>query len=100
MNKYKNFSVNLMKIISIKKIFKIIDSCTNIEQLNTCKNIADLYTKMSSFNGVINYESIRETLYDRINSKRNEIEYILTINKNAQTISIPLYSKNYEYEYV
>jgi hypothetical protein len=68
------------KIISIKKIFRIIDSCTNFEQLNTCKNIASLYAKLAYSNGVVNPEAITNALNIHINEKREEMGMAFQFN--------------------
>jgi len=65
--------MNEIKIVPIKKVFKIIDSCTNIKQLKTCERLADLYADMVKRRGVINPSLVHETLYIRINEKREEL---------------------------
>jgi len=62
-----------IKIVPIKKIFKVIDSCTNVKQLKTCERLAELYTNMVKRSGVINPTLVHETLYIRINEKREEL---------------------------
>jgi hypothetical protein len=61
------------KIVSIKKVFKIIDSCINQEQLKTCEKLADYYTEIAKSKGVINPSLIKEVLYIHINEKREEL---------------------------
>jgi len=66
--------MNEIKIVPIKRVFKIIDSCTNEKQLKTCEKLADLYTQMIKKKGVINPTLVQETLYIRINEKKEELE--------------------------
>jgi len=72
--------------ISIKKIFKIIDSCIDINQLKNCKKIADLYTNIAYSKGVVNYELIREVLYIRINEKLEEMNIAFKFNERIKKI--------------
>ena len=62
-----------IKIVPIKKVFKVIDSCTNVKQLETCVRLADLYTAMIKRKGVINPALVHETLLIRINEKKEEL---------------------------
>ena len=86
-----------MKLVPIKKIFKIIDSCTNVEQLHTCKNIADLYTNLSSTQGVVNYEKIRETLYVKINEKKEELNLSFNFKGSLRSKRITYAEPEYEF---
>lgn len=65
-------------LVPIKKVFSIIDSCTNVDQLNGCKKLASAYTKLVTSKGVINPELVDETLQIRINEKREELEMVET----------------------
>lgn len=65
---------NELKIVSIKKIFSIIDSCTNSNQLKTCERLANNYTKLAEEKGVVNSEIIKESLDIKINEKLIEME--------------------------
>jgi hypothetical protein len=60
------------KIVSIKKIFKIIDSCVNLPQLKTCEKIAHFYIQQIE-NKVVNPSLVEEVLYIRIKEKREEL---------------------------
>jgi len=62
-----------MEIVPIKKVFRIIDSCTNVKQLKTCEKLAHYYTETIKRKGVINPSLVRETLQIRINEKREEL---------------------------
>jgi hypothetical protein len=63
-------------IISIKRVFSIISSCINDKQLETCKTIANVYSRMAKSKGVINWESIKESIYVKIMEKREELELV------------------------
>lgn len=63
-------------IVSITRVFKIINSCTNLDQLKTCENLAEAYTKMAKGKGVINFKDVHRALEIKINEKREELEYI------------------------
>lgn len=65
-------------LVPIKKVFSIIDSCTNVDQLAGCKKLATAYTKLVTSKGVINPELVDETLQIRINEKREELEMVET----------------------
>ena len=67
-----------IKIIPIKKVFSIINSCTNEKQLETCEKLADFYTEMSKKKRVINYSLVEEILYIKISEKREEL--LMTYN--------------------
>lgn len=73
-----------MDIIPIKKVFRIIDSCINLEQLDSCKNIAESYTNLISRKNVVNYEKVREVIYIKINERKEEIN--LAFIKSKQKI--------------
>lgn len=60
-------------VISVKRIFNIIDSCNSIDQLPACEKLSDLYIKILIRNGLQNPMSLRQTLYDRIKAKRNKL---------------------------
>jgi len=62
-----------MEIVPIKRVFKVIDSCTNVKQLKTCEKLAHYYTEMIKRKGVINPTLVKETLHIRINEKREEL---------------------------
>jgi hypothetical protein len=62
-------------ILPISKIFKIIDSCTNSDQLDSCKKITNFYIDLIKKQGVVNPELARNTLNIKIQERRNEIEY-------------------------
>jgi hypothetical protein len=73
-----------MKIIPIKKIFKIIDSCINIEQLNSCKTIVNLYIQRISKQGVVNYEQVNHVLHIRINEKKEELKLAFNFKEKTK----------------
>ena len=68
--------MNEIKIVPIKKVFKIIDSCTNTKQLETCVRLADLYTGMIKRKGLINPTLVHETLLIRINERKEELKLL------------------------
>jgi len=61
-------------LVPIKKVFSIIDSCTNVDQLEGCKRLASAYTKLVTSKGVINPELVDETLRIKIKEKEEELE--------------------------
>jgi hypothetical protein len=63
-------------IISIKRVFGIINSCINDKQLETCKTIANVYSRMAKSKGVVNWESMKESIYVKIMEKKEELELI------------------------
>lgn len=60
----------------IKEVIRIIDSCTNKEQLKTCERLKNVYARLAQSKGVINPEAIRKTLNRKIKERRIELEYI------------------------
>ena len=67
-----------LDIIPIKKVFSIIDSCTNAVQLKTCERLVIVYTQLAKEKGVINFKDVKETLDLKIHEKEEELEYIKT----------------------
>ncbi len=65
-------------LVPIKKVFSIIDSCTNVDQLAGCKKLASAYTKLVTSKGVINPELVQETLDIRIQERQEELERVET----------------------
>jgi hypothetical protein len=65
-------------LVPIKKVFGIIDSCTNLDQLEGCKRLASAYTKLVILKGVINPELVDETLKIKIKEKQEELKMIET----------------------
>ena len=63
-----------MSLIPIKKVFSIIDSCTNTDQLEGCKRLALAYTKLVASKGVINPELVEKTLLIRIKEKQEKLK--------------------------
>jgi hypothetical protein len=63
-----------MDIVPIKKVFRVIDSCTNVKQLRTCEKLAEIYTDMVKKKGVVNPSQVKECLYIKINEKREELQ--------------------------
>lgn len=84
------------KIISIKKVFKIIDSCVNQAQLKTCEKLADLYTEFVKSKGVINSSLVKEVLYIRINEKREELGMVQKFNGMIRRKKIKLVEEEFE----
>lgn len=70
----------MSEIVPIKKVFRVIDSCTNVKQLRTCERLADLYTQMIKKKGVVNPTLVRESLYIKINEKREELNLSTKFN--------------------
>ena len=66
----------------IRKVFSIIDSCTNEDQLESCENIAHHYTQMAIRKGIVNPELISEMLEIKIKEKRSEFELVNHFNHN------------------
>jgi hypothetical protein len=64
--------------VPIKKVFNIIDSCTNSEQLEGCKRLASAYTKLVISKGIINSELVDKTLKIKIQEKKEELERVET----------------------
>lgn len=77
-----------MDIIPIKKVFRIIDSCINLEQLDSCKNIAESYTNLISRKNVVNYEKVREVLYIKINERKEEINLAFNFKSKQKIKSL------------
>jgi hypothetical protein len=65
-------------LVPIKKVFSIIDSCTNVDQLAGCKKLATAYTKLVTSKGVINPELVQETLDIKIKERQEELEMVET----------------------
>jgi hypothetical protein len=65
---------NQLPIAPISKVFSIIDSCTNVEQLQGCKKLAMAYTTLAKTYGVINFDLVDETLKIKLQEKQEEIE--------------------------
>ena len=65
---------NNISLIPISKIFSIIDSCINADQLEGCKKLASAYTNMVKHYGVINFDLVDETLQIKLQEKQEEIE--------------------------
>lgn len=63
-------------LIPIKRVFNIIDSCTNVDQLEGCTRLASAYTKLAKSKGVINSEVVNQTLNIKIEEKREELEMV------------------------
>ena len=61
-------------LVPISKVFSIIDSCTNTDQLEGCKRLASAYTTLVKSKGVINSHLVDETLQIRLQEKKEEIE--------------------------
>ena len=67
---------NNVPLVPISKVFSIIDSCTNADQLEGCKRLADAYTTMVKSKGVINFDLVDETLKIKLQEKQEEIEMV------------------------
>jgi len=65
-----------LDLAPITKVFKIIDSCTNHEQLKTCEKLANAYTKLAKEKGIINFNDVKKALYIRIWEREEELKYI------------------------
>ncbi|HRT03641.1 MAG TPA: hypothetical protein P5513_06860 [Candidatus Diapherotrites archaeon] len=66
----------ILDLAPITKVFKIIDSCTNHEQLKTCEKLANAYTKLAKEKGIINFNDVKKALYIRIREREEELNYI------------------------
>ena len=65
-----------LELAPIKKVFSIINSCTNINQVQTCKKLVESYTQLAKEKGVVNFKDIKKTLNIKIKEKETELEYI------------------------
>ena len=65
---------NSVPLVPISKVFSIIDSCTNTDQLEGCRRLADAYTILVKSKGVINFDLVDETLKIKLQEKQEEIE--------------------------
>jgi len=70
----------MTKIAPIKRVFDIIDSCQNEQQLRTCEKLAHYYSQMVKEKGIVNSSLVKETLYIHINEKREELGFINKFN--------------------
>lgn len=61
---------------TIYKIFKIVDSCINEEQLRNCNNISNSYARLIKNRGVTNPEVIKHMISTRIRNRENEILHL------------------------
>lgn len=67
-----------LHIAPISRVFRIIDSCTSENQLQSCKRISSLYARLVRQRGVINFKEVKKTLDRKILEKENELKYIET----------------------
>ena len=61
-------------IVSIKRVFSIINSCNNINQIEGCKNLIKSYRDLVRKKGVINYDLVYSTLEIKVKEKEAELE--------------------------
>lgn len=64
-----------LDIAPISKVFEVIDSCINENQLDTCRKMAVYYARLAKEKGVVNPEVVKQTLDLKIEEKRTELEY-------------------------
>jgi len=69
---------NKLELVPIKRVFGIIDSCTNANQLKTCERLVKGYTELAREKGVVNFKDVKKTLNRKIREKEDELEYIET----------------------
>jgi hypothetical protein len=69
---------NSLDIVPITKVFSIIDSCINAEQIEGCAKLAVAYTNLAKSKGVINSDLIAETLHIKLQEKIEELERVET----------------------
>ncbi len=69
---------NSQDLAPITKVFSIIDSCINSDQLKICKKLADAYTKLAREKGVVNFNAVKQVLEIRIKEREEELKYIET----------------------
>jgi len=67
-----------LSLAPITRVFSIIDSCTNSNQLKTCEKLADAYTKLAKEKGVVNFKDVRHVLDIKIKEREEELRYIET----------------------
>ena len=65
-----------LNLAPITKVFSIIDSCINANQLKTCEKLANAYTKLAKEKGVVNFKDVKESLNRKIKEKEEELKYI------------------------
>jgi hypothetical protein len=66
------------ELAPISKVFNIIDSCINANQLHTCERLAEAYTKLVKEKGVVNFGLVKHVLDIKIKEKAEELQYIDT----------------------
>lgn len=69
-----------LKIAPITKVFSIIDSCINMNQLKTCIKIADMYTDIAKRKGVINFNDVKTNIFIKILEKEQELDLAENFN--------------------
>jgi hypothetical protein len=65
-----------LELVPITKVFSIIDSCINHNQLKTCEKLADVYTQLVKEKGVVNFRDVKHVLEIKIEERREELELI------------------------
>jgi hypothetical protein len=65
-----------LDLVPIKKVFTIIDSCTNTKQIEGCQRLAKAYTELVRAKGVINFDLVDKTLQTKIKQKIEQLELI------------------------
>jgi hypothetical protein len=77
-NKKEENMEKTLDLAPITRVFSIIDSCINSNQLKTCEKLADAYTKLAREKGVVNFNDVKQVLEIRIKEKEEELRYIET----------------------
>lgn len=62
-----------LQIVPISRLFNIIASCVNTEEIEICRSISKDYTEVAYKEGIVNWEKIDEVLKIKIGEREEEI---------------------------
>jgi hypothetical protein len=67
-------------LVPVKRIIKIINSCQNDDQIESCKTLIQNYVKSARKNNVINTEDLSERLNEELIQRQEQLYLVRIFN--------------------
>lgn len=69
-------------LVPVKRILKIINSCQNDDQIESCKTLIHNYVKSAKKNNVVNSEDLTERLKEELIQRQEQLYLVRIFNDN------------------
>jgi hypothetical protein len=71
-----------MKLVPIKRVLRMINSCQDQEQIDNCRLVVQNYVQSAKKHGVINVEDMRNRLDEEVAQRQEALMLVKIFNEN------------------